>query len=66
MESDNLKTESNNANVLLCAVYRLIWVILVPIFMIYMLFPALWLIGIPYWIITGRELMKDWCKMYGV
>ena len=66
MENDNLKTKSNNANVLLGVVYRLIWVILAPIFMIYMMFPPLWLIGIPYWIITDRDLMEDWCKMYGV
>ncbi len=51
---------------LLGAVYRLMWFILAPIFMIYMMFPPLWIIGIPYWIITGRDLMKDWCKMYGV
>ena len=66
MENDNLKTKSNNANVLLGVVYRLIWVVLAPIFMIYMMLPPLWIIGIPYWIITDRDLMEDWCKMYGV
>ena len=63
----DLKNETPTfGNVLLGAVYRLILVILAPIFMIYMMFPPLWLIGIPYWIITERNLMKDWCKMYGV
>jgi hypothetical protein len=66
MENDNLKTKSNNANVLLGVVYRLIWVVLAPIFMIYMMLPPLWIIGIPYWIITDRDLMEDWCKMYDV
>jgi len=51
---------------LLGAVYRLLWLVVAPIFMIYMMFPPLWIIGIPYWIITDRDLMKDWCKMYGI
>lgn len=51
---------------LLGAVYRLVYLLSAPIFMIYMMFPPLWIIGIPYWIITDRDLMKDWCEMYGV
>jgi hypothetical protein len=63
----DLKNETPTfGNVLLGAVYRLILVILAPLFMIYMMFPPLWIIEIPYWIITDRDLMEDWCKMYGV
>ena len=57
---------SNVLYTLLGAVYRLVYLLVAPIFMIYMMFPPLWIIGIPYWIITNRDLMKDWCKMYGV
>ena len=67
MKNVDLKTKTPTfGNVLLGAVYRLIWLVVAPIFMIYMMFPPLWIIGIPYWIITDRDLMKDWCKMYGV
>ncbi len=66
-QKQQVSTElSNVLYTLLGAVYRLVYLLVAPIFMIYMMFPPLWIIGIPYWIITNRDLMKDWCKMYGV
>ena len=62
----NRSTQGNFANTLLGAVYRLIIIVGIPFYMVYMMFPPLWLLGIPYYILTGRELMKDWCKVYGV
>lgn len=43
---------------------RLLYVICAPIWLIYMGFPILWLLDIPYWILTNRSLMKDVCKIY--
>jgi hypothetical protein len=66
-KKQQLITEPSNVlYTLLGVVYRLIYLLVAPIFMIYMLFPPLWIFGIPYWIITDRDLMKDCCKMYGV
>ena len=45
---------------------RLIYVIQAPIFFIYMCLPFLWILEVPYWILTGRSLMKDWCQYNGV
>ena len=67
MTNYNLKiTIHTFGNAILCVIYRLVYFLFAPIFMIYMLFPTLWIIGIPYWILTNRDLMKDLCKMYGV
>ena len=41
---------------------RLIYVLQAPIFFVYMCLPFFWIINIPYWIITERNLMKDWCQ----
>lgn len=66
-QKQQVSTEPSNVlYTLLGAVYRLVYLLVAPIFIIYMMFPPLWIIGIPYWIITDRDLMKDWCKMYGV
>jgi hypothetical protein len=67
MQQDQITSVSpNSTNAVLGAVYRLLFVVGAPFFMVYMLFPPLWLLGLPYWIITDRDLMTDWCKMYGV
>lgn len=66
---DGLKVNTRSNNILyklLSIAYRLMYLLLVPVFMIYMMLPPLWIIGIPYWIITGRNLMKDWCGIYGI
>lgn len=47
-------------------IYRLVYVILSPLYVVYMLFPPFWILNIPYWVITGRNLMKDFRKMYEV
>ena len=39
---------------------RLVYVLQAPLFFIYMCLPFLWIINIPYWILTGRDLMEDW------
>jgi len=59
-------SSTNSTNAVLGAVYRLIIVLLAPLFMCYMMLPPLWLLGIPYWILTNRSLMNDWRRMYGV
>jgi hypothetical protein len=41
---------------------RLFYVTQAPLFFIYMLIPPLWLLDMPYWIFTKRNLMDDWCK----
>ena len=41
---------------------RFIYVLQAPLFFIYMCLPFFWVINIPYWIITGRNLTKDWCQ----
>ena len=39
---------------------RLIYIIQAPIFLVYVMFPLLWVLDIPYWILTGRDLWEDW------
>jgi hypothetical protein len=41
---------------------RFIYILQAPLFGIYMCLPFLWIINLPYWIITGRNLMNDWCE----
>ena len=45
---------------------RFLYIIFAPVFMIYIVCPPLWILNIPYWIITDRDLMDDLCKIYGV
>ena len=41
---------------------RFIYILQTPLFFLYMCLPVFWIIDLPYWIITGKSLMKDWCK----
>ena len=45
---------------------RMIYILQIPLFFVYMIIPFFWVIGIPYWIFTGRNLMKDWCWYNGI
>ena len=40
----------------------MIYILQAPLFFVYMCIPFLWVIGLPYWVFTGRNLMKDWCR----
>lgn len=41
---------------------RLLYIIQIPLFVLYIAIPLFWILEIPYWIITGRNLRKDWFK----
>jgi hypothetical protein len=45
---------------------RLIYVLQTPLFFVYMCIPFLWVIDMPYWIFTGKNLMNDWSKYNGI
>ena len=53
-------------NKIMKIIIRLIYILQAPLFVAYMLLPFLWIIDIPYWAITNRNLMMDWCKFNGI
>jgi hypothetical protein len=40
---------------------RLIYVLQVPVFFVYLYIPFLRIFDLPYWVFSGRNLMDDWC-----
>jgi hypothetical protein len=64
MNKDYKETKSNTFYTLLGVVKRAIWFIGFPIYCIYMMIPIFWIFNIPYWVITGRDLMDDFSKIY--
>lgn len=44
---------------------RLAFVTLLIPFIVYLVLPPCWLLGIPYWIMSGKNLMRDWKSLMG-
>jgi hypothetical protein len=63
-EQKQIKSTNNGLYILLGVVNRLIWLIGFPFYCIYMMIPLFWLLDIPYWVITERDLMKDFSRIY--
>ena len=40
----------------------MIYILQSLLFFVYMCIPFFWIIGLPYWAFTGRDLMEDWCR----
>lgn len=43
---------------------RLIWTLFLPLYVAYLVFPPIWVLNIPYWVLTDRDLFNDLEQIY--